>query len=469
MRSPAEILIVLLCAPALSWASADAPFDGGGKPFEIDLGRMTTASRSLAAEVDDRLWVTALAPDKRSRTLASEAGFAIEEIRGGAIMGVALPETVDALKAAGIEVLAAVPLLKQFNAKDFPKEDGAYHNYAEAAALLNELAAAAPKLASAFSIGKSLLGRDIPALRLNSSARGPAPSSKPGIVFLGTHHAREHLSTEIPLLLAKHLVDNRDKPDIAALLESRDIFVIPLVNPDGSEYDIEGDRYHMHRKNMRANSDKSVGVDLNRNYGFHWCESGASSNPRSDTYCGTAAFSEPETAAVKAFLEARTNVKILLTYHTFSELILYPWGHTESPIPDAPALAAYKSMADAMAKMNGYTPQQSSDLYVASGDTTDWAWAVRGIFSFTFELSPKSLWDGGFYPGVPAIATTFAANLRPALYLIGLADDPLRAPAADAISERRPGRSGSALDRAPSVSGDGVAGEDRPVAAFGSR
>ena len=188
-------------------------------------------------------------------------------------------------------------------------------------------------------------------------------------------------------------------------------------------------------------------MDLNRNYGFTGARPGLN-NPRSDTYCGTGPFSEPETTAVKAFLEARTNIKILLSYHTFSELILYPWGHTDTPISDAPALAAYKAMAETMAKMNGYTPQQSSDLYIASGDTTDWAWAVRGIYSFTFELSPKSLWDGGFYPGVPAIATTFAANLRPALYLIGLADNPLRAPTA----------------------GDTIAGsEDRPVHANSGR
>jgi carboxypeptidase T len=442
----AEILVVLLCAPALSWASSDSSFDGSGKPFELGVPKMAATSASLAAEVDERLWVTALAPDKASRTLASEAGFAIEEIRGNAIMGVALPETIADLQAAGIEVVSAVPLLKQFKAKDFPKEDSAFHNLAEAEKLLKELAASAPKLASLFPIGKSFLGRDIMALRLNSSQHGTAPSSKPGIVFMGTHHAREHLSTEMALLLAKHLVENRAKPDIASLLETRDVFIIPMVNPDGSEYDIEGDRYHMHRKNMRPNADKSVGVDLNRNYGFHWCEAGASNNPRSDTYCGTGPFSEPETTAVKAFLEARTNIKILLSYHTFSELILYPWGHTDSPISDAPALAAYKAMAETMAKMNGYTPQQSSDLYIASGDTTDWAWAVRGIYSFTFELSPKSLWDGGFYPGVPAIATTFAANLRPALYLIGLADNPLRAPTAgDSVAggEERPAHANS--------------------------
>ena len=70
---------------------------------------------------------------------------------------------------------------------------------------------------------------------------------------------------------------------------------------------------------------------------------------------------------------------------------------------------------------------QASSLYLASGEACDWAWAERRVFCFTFELTPKSMWDGGFYPGTAAISQAFAANLRPALYLIGLTDDPYRA------------------------------------------
>src|SRR6185369_9455689 len=99
-------------------------------------------------------------------------------------------------------------------------------------------------------------------------------SSKPGIVYMGTHHAREHLSTEVPLLLAKYLVENKDKPEIKKLLDARDVYIIPMVNPDGVEYDIASGQYRMHRKNARDNGDGTLGVDLNRNYGFHWGEGG---------------------------------------------------------------------------------------------------------------------------------------------------------------------------------------------------
>lgn len=291
---------------------------------------------------------------------------------------------------------------------------------------LRGMAASAPDLASVFSIGKSVQGRDMLAIRLNTSARGTAASTKPGIVFLGTHHAREHLSTDVPLRLAKHIIENRAQPEIAALLEKRDVYFVPMVNPDGVEYDIEGGRYHMHRKNMAQNADGSTGVDLNRNYAWRWGGPGASPDPRSDTYHGPSAFSEPESRAVKAFVEARPNLKVLLSYHTFSELILYPWGGSDDPIPEERPRKAFVAMAQEMAKMTGYTPQQSSDLYVATGDTCDWAWGEKGIYAFTFELTPKSMWDGGFYPGAAAVAKTLQANIRPALYLIDLADDPLR-------------------------------------------
>jgi carboxypeptidase T len=178
---------------------------------------------------------------------------------------------------------------------------------------------------------------------------------------------------------------------------------------------------------MRDNGDGSTGVDLNRNYGWGWGGKGASADPSDETYRGPSAFSEPETRAVKAFIDAHSNLKVLLSYHTFSELVLYPWGGSDAPIDDADALKAYQAMAGEMGRMTGYTPEQSSQLYVASGDLTDWSWGEHQIYSFTFEMTPKSMWDGGFYPGTAAIAKSVQLNWRPMLYLIDLADNPKRA------------------------------------------
>jgi carboxypeptidase T len=219
---------------------------------------------------------------------------------------------------------------------------------------------------------------------------------------------------------------NQDLRAVRALLESRDIWIVPMVNPDGVEWDIASNRYRNWRKNRRNNGNGTYGVDLNRNYGFRWGTGGSSRDPASDVYMGTEPFSEPETRVIRDFVRARSNAKTLLTFHTFSELILYPWGHTHQRLGNERDRAVFETMAQTMSQWNGYRPQSASDLYIASGDTVDWAYGELGIFAFTFELSPKSLWDGGFYPGAGVIDRVFEANIQPCLYLIEVADDPYR-------------------------------------------
>lgn len=429
MKTIAIAAAVLLAASAR--AHTDPRFDG--KPSDplpfITIEAPTPASRSVNA----RFWVQFATPGdgKAARNIANDSGISIEEVKPGHAAGISTPEALELARKAGVKILSVSSLEQRFGTLDFPAKDSIYHNYERMVKALNEIVASAPDIASKFSIGKSVQDKDLWALRLTRGVKGAAASAKPGIVFLGTHHAREHLSTEIPLMLAKHLADNRAQPEIAKLLDTRDIYIIPMVNPDGVEHDISNGTYQMHRKNMAQNHDGTTGVDLNRNYGYGWGARGSSSNPNNDTYRGPSAFSEPETKAVKAFVESHKNLKILLSYHTYSELILYPWGGKNDPITDEidgkPAHEAYLAMSEEMGKMTGYTPQQASSLYLVSGDTCDWAWGQHKIFSFTFELTPQSLWEGGFYPGPEVIAATFEANIRPALYLIDLADNPMRA------------------------------------------
>ncbi|MBI4424811.1 MAG: zinc carboxypeptidase [Elusimicrobia bacterium] len=383
-------------------------------------------------DAEQRVWVELLAATREARSAIAETGAAIEEVVGGRVGAVATRAELKLLEALQLPLTALG--LDRVLPRRFPDEDAEYHDYDEVQAGLRALAAAAPDLASLVELGASLEGRKITGIRLNASAKGTEPSAKPGIVFLGTHHAREHLSTEVALRIPQWLVANRAKPEVQALLAGRDVYFVPMVNPDGAEFDHSKGRYLMHRKNMRRNPNGTVGVDLNRNYSYKWGTGGASGSPGSDTYRGPNPFSEPETQAVRDFVSGLPNVRILLSYHTFSELILYPWGHTYDPIQDARALEAYRAMARKMAAMTGYAPQQSSELYIASGDTTDWAWGEKGIFSFTFELTPASMGQGGFYPGAKAIPATVERNIAPALYLIDLADDPYRAAASKPTS-----------------------------------
>jgi carboxypeptidase T len=427
---PLSLAGLLALAATAARALPDPRFEGPGAPALP----VAAAPAANAEAVDERLWVELAAPDKAARQAAVDAGVSIEAVAPGKAAGFAGPAALERVRARGLTVLSKVSLRERFGALEFPERDSIYHDYAETVAELRSIASSAPDLASVFPIGKSVRGRDILALRLNSDARGTAASRKPGVVFLGTHHAREHLSTEVALLLPRKILESRSDPKVAALLKSRDLYFVPLVNPDGVEYDIEGGRYHMHRKNMRDNGDGSFGVDLNRNYAWGWGGGGASGDPEDDTYRGPSAFSEPESRAVRDFVSARPNLKVLVSYHTFSELILYPWGGSDAEIADKDALRAFRAMAQEMAAMTGYRPMQSSDLYVATGDTCDWAWGEKGIFAFTFELTPKSMWDGGFYPGAAAVAKTVQANVAPALYMIDLADDPRRAGRAPAVA-----------------------------------
>lgn len=305
---------------------------------------------------------------------------------------------------------------------DFPREDQAFHTYEETLSALLDLERAHQGVAQVFSVGKSIQDRDIWGIKI--SIDDQAHPDKKAIVYMGTHHAREHVSTEIPILFAQNLLNRIDTDaDIQALLREIEIYIIPIVNPDGAIYDISSTSYKWWRKNRRHNSDSTYGVDLNRNYGFGWGTGGSSSNPGSDIYKGTAPFSEPETRAIKSFFLAHPNVTIALTFHTFSELILYPWGGRHTGVGGADELL-FKKMAQDMAAFNHYTPMQSSELYIASGDTCDWLYGDRNVYCFTFELSPSSLFEGGFYPGAAIIDSVFADNLPAMTYLANLADNP---------------------------------------------
>ncbi len=373
--------------------------------------------------LDDLQIVSIEASTKEERSAIISLGISIEEIYPNYVVGFGRDEQIQELKKGNFKFLArTMPAFLL----DFPEKDSAFHNLTELNTELTELAEKYSNIATLTSIGKSVEKRDLFTMKI--SGPNSKAGEKSGIIFMGTHHAREHLSTEVPLFLIKHLLENYGKDaNVTKLINNREIWIMPLVNPDGADYDIKDGSYKWWRKNRQSQgSSAAYGVDLNRNYGYQWGGEGAGTSPSSETYRGPKAFSEPETQAVKAFIESHPNITTLLTYHTFSELILYPWGFTYDAIKDERAMKVHEKMAQAMAKMTGYTPQQSSDLYITSGDTTDWSFGEFGIISFTFELYPSSIWEGGFYPGAEHIQNVVKNNIPAALYLIEYADNPYR-------------------------------------------
>lgn len=368
-------------------------------------------------------WIKVKAENQKQRSIIANSGAVIEHIADDYVAILGTSKDLEALKKTN-EILTSFEMTQQM--MDFPAEDSKFHNYAEMVQEITALAANNPDIVKLDTLTTTYNNHQMYHLTISTDLANS--HMKPGIVFMGGHHAREHVSIEMAIRLASGLVQGFRSGDAnyQRLIQGREIHIIPMVNPDGAEYDIATGNYQMWRKNRRNNGDGTYGVDLNRNYGHMWGTGGSSKSTRSDVYMGPHAFSEPETLAIKNFIEAHQNINILLSYHTFSELILYPWGHKYESIENAQAFEVHTTMAQTMARWNRYAPQQSSDLYIASGDTTDWSFGAHGIISFTFELDPKNMWSGGFYPGEKVLDGVYRKNINPALYLIDYADNPYR-------------------------------------------
>lgn len=298
--------------------------------------------------------------------------------------------------------------------------NGEYHSSRELEQDLFALRDSYPNLARISVIGESLEGRNIYALKISDNVHND--ESEAEVIFIGCHHAREWISVEIPYLLAKYLVENyASDPQVQNLVDQSEIWIVPLLNPDGLEYSIHFYRYW--RKNRRDNGDGTYGIDLNRNYGYQWGIDNIGSSPYtfSNTYRGPSAFSEPETQAIRD-LYAQRNFSALISYHSFSQVILYPWGYTDQPSADDLLLEQIATdMSTQMQAINGndYGFMQAGEgFYLTNGDTTDWSYGVYGIPSFTIELPPADRLQGEFYNAEEDIQSIFDENLPAMLYLI---------------------------------------------------
>jgi hypothetical protein len=217
-------------------------------------------------------------------------------------------------------------------------------------------------------------------------------------------------------------------PRVKGIVDSREIWIVPDVNPDGSEYDIATGAYRSWRKNRQPTAGPDqVGTDLNRNWGFRWgCCGGSSPSPAQDIYRGPSAFSAPETQAVRDFVLSRVvdgaqQIRASIDFHAYSELVLWPFGHTRADVARGMSRDQHDTFAalgSSLARTNGYTPEQSSDLYVTDGAIDDWLWGANGIFAFTFEMYPRDAAGPGFYPPDELIRRETTRNREAALLLL---------------------------------------------------
>ncbi len=313
-------------------------------------------------------------------------------------------------------------------ATEFPAGRTGYHSYTEVTAEVAAVAAAHPDIVSRFSIGKSYKGRDIWAVKISDNVG--VDEAEPEVMFDGSHHADEHMGTEMTLSIMHWLVDGYGHDTrITNIVDTREIWIVFVVNPDGKEYDISGGKFHYWRKNRQPTpGTSSIGTDLNRNYSYRWGGGGrTSTNPQAITYRGTKAFSTPEARAVRDFLASRVvggrqQIRMAMTFHETGRLVMWPYGYTMSNVPADMTTQDHSALAiigKHMASTNGYRPQQASDLYITSGTSRDYQYGVYRIFAYTFEMSLND------YPDDSRIASEVGRNKESVLYLTEKAACPL--------------------------------------------
>ncbi|MFF5141094.1 M14 family zinc carboxypeptidase [Streptomyces sp. NPDC013157] len=274
---------------------------------------------------------------------------------------------------------------------------GVFRPYGGTGGLEQEILATAqanPGLTKVESIGRTVDGQDILALKLTKGAKKSKDGSRPSVLYVSNQHAREWITPEMTRRLMHYYLDNysTDKR-IKKIVDSTELWFVLSANPDGYDYTFQNSDTRLWRKNLRdVNGDGVIGtgdgVDLNRNFGYKWGydDEGSSPNPTSETYRGASPESEPETRALDDF-EKRIGFTYGINYHSAAELLLYGVGwQVATPTPDDVVYKALAGTPDNPA-IPGYHSQVSSELYTTNGEADGHASNVNGMAMFTPEMS----------------------------------------------------------------------------------
>jgi carboxypeptidase T len=383
--------------------------------------------------------------DTATRTKLRAAGFA--------------PVVSETLKPAGGKAPSTrlVPNTKPLAVGDIDETyNGGYHTVLAQYAHLDKVAADRADLATVVDYGDSYLkirnpatGYDLKAICLTHKQVGDCAlnpdAPKPRFLLMTQIHAREIVTGDLSWRFIDHLAGSYGSDAaVTALLDSTEVWVIPIVNPDGVDVVQQGgNQPYLQRKNLNTASggqcanpptvSNQGGVDLNRNTRSHWNTSGVSSSACSQTYPGRSADSEPETAAIEQLFRQLyqdqrgpndtdaapvTTRGAMISLHSYAGMNLFPWGWTTT---DAANDAALRRIAARLSQYNGYQYGQPGDiLYTASGTSDDWSYGELGIASFTTELASC----GSFTPAYSCTATDYAKNLPGLMYLASIAKAP---------------------------------------------
>ncbi len=330
---------------------------------------------------------------------------------------------------AAVLISAALPAQAAAVTYEFPPGETGYHTYEEMAAEVAAAAAAYPAIVERFSIGKSHSGRELWAVKISDNVA--TDEAEPEVLLEGLHHGDEHMATEMTLAMLRWLTEGyATDPRVTAIVDSREIWIVLEVNPDGATWNIKDRVYQNWRKNRQPTpGSTAIGTDLNRNYDYMWgCCGGASSNPRDSRYRGPKPFSAPETRALRDFVNSRVvggrqQIRASISFHTTGRLVSWPFSYTTADVPATMTAAdhsAFVALAKGMAVRNGYKPQQAGDRYIHSGTALDWLYGRQRIMAFLIELEPAT----SLYLHDEQIPTETGRNRTAVLYLLEQAGCP---------------------------------------------
>ena len=314
-----------------------------------------------------------------------------------------------------------------------------YRTVEETYTALQTLATTYPGLVMLTDIGDSWdkvtaggpAGYDILEITLTN---GEIPGPKPVFFLMAEIHAREYVTAETATRLAEHLTANYGvDPDITWLLDYNEIHIVPMTNPDGRKFAEAGQSWRKNTDNDDGCA-STYGTDLNRNHSFKW--GGASINPCGETYQGPSAGSEPETQVIQNYVlgvladrrgpgdtdPAPLDYEgLFITLHSYSQLVLWPWGWSYS---DAPNHTQLQTLGRKLAYFNNYEPSQSVDLYTTTGTSDDWAYGELGVPAYTYEMGTT------FFQNCTSFESTiYPVNRNSLLYAFKAARRPYMTPA----------------------------------------
>lgn len=233
-----------------------------------------------------------------------------------------------------------------------------FHSYAQMTTELQNIASSYPAITRLYSLGQSVQGRTIWALKITDNPDDK--ENEPKVRICGLHHGNEYMSGELPLLLAYHLVQNYSvNPAITQLVNNSEIWIIPMVNPDGRE------------AGTRNNAN---GVDLNRNYGYMVP---LSANP----------YSQPETQAMRNNA-LENNFVLSLSFHCSGNIVNYIWNYKPQRAPDN---AVIEYLSYQYASHNGYWVTEGYEWYQTLGDCNDFSYGCRGGIDWTIEVQTSNI------------------------------------------------------------------------------